>query len=168
MDVVEFIPIVISIVSRVISISSVAIAWRLGYLSLRTSTMQEHFRALLQLDCQMINRPDLAAIYDYDPLSQKKSMDPIDVAKRTAFIYLYFNIFENVFIFYKNILGKKQNSMDKMSWEAWDRYIRRIITDSSEARALFRQERAKEAYSSDFIDNIYDIIEEVENKKTVG
>jgi hypothetical protein len=168
MDIIDLIPIIMSIVSLVISIASVVTAWRFSYLSLRTSTMQEHFRALVQLDCQMIDRPDLAAIYDYDPLSQKKSMDPVEIAKRTAFISLYLNIFENVFIFYKDILGKKQNSMDKMNWEAWDRYIRRIITDSSEARVLLKQERAKEAYSSDFIDYVSGIIKEVENEKTIG
>jgi len=168
MEIVEFVPIVISVVSLVISFASVVIVWRFSYLSLRASTLNEHFRALVQLDCQIINHPDLAAIYDYDPLSQKKSMDPIDVAKRTAFIYLYFNIFENVYIFYKDILGKKQNSMDVKNWEAWERYIRRIFTESSEARTLFKQERSKEAYCSNFTTYVFDIINEVEKEKAIA
>jgi hypothetical protein len=107
MDVVEFIPIVISIVSLVISISSVAIAWRLSYLSLRTSTMQEHFRALLQLDCQMINRPDLAAIYDYDPLSQKKVNGFYRRCQANSVHLSLFQYFRERFYFLQKYIGKK-------------------------------------------------------------
>lgn len=123
--------------------------------------MQDHTRLMVNIDSNLVDDPNLWAIYDSHPLSKLKKQDPLMDAKREAFIYLHFNLFETVHNFYMDTV--RMNRIDTIHWQAWDKYIYRFLEHSSEARKIFKEQRTKEIYSEPFVSFIISRIEQIEN-----
>jgi hypothetical protein len=184
MELINLIAIIISVVSLIVSLYVGIKITRFNEASIRRASRLDYTRLLVDLDRILIDEPKLWAMFDSHPLSKKKTSDPEEKARRDAFIYLHFNIFDIVHDFYMHIIGKKrridvvnalykcifgkervdQCEIDADYWKSWDRYIRQVLEGSSEARAIFKDPKTREAYSNEFADYVSKIINEIESR----
>ena len=91
--------------------------------------------ARFDIDRQLVNRPELWAIYDDHPMSASRSNEPEAVSRRQAFLYFHFNLFETAYNDYNKVLRRTRT--DEQDW-VWDAWIRRFFRASSEAAKSLR------------------------------
>src|SRR3712207_2200100 len=97
-------PSTIAIISLLISLVVALRNWRYSDISVRYTSRNQYMNALFDIDRQLIARPELWAIYDGHEMAEQRSNDPEAKARREAFLYLHFNLFETVYIDYNKVL----------------------------------------------------------------
>lgn len=107
---------------------------------------------LFDIDRQLVNRPELWAIYDDHPMSASRSSEPEAVSRRQAFLYFHFNLFETVYNDYNRVLRRTRT--DDQYWRSWDAWIRHFFRASSEVRSLFADAVSQDVFSGDFVVHI--------------
>jgi hypothetical protein len=142
-------PSTIAFISLLVSLFIALRNWRFSETGVRYVARNQYMNALFDIDRQLIARPELWAIYDNHYMASARSEDPETKARREAFIYLHFNLFETVYADYNKILRLARH--DTIVWQSWDRWIRQFFGGSSEARALFIKEVAQDIFSKDFV-----------------
>jgi hypothetical protein len=146
---------VIALVSLAIAVAVAVRNWRFSTTNVWYTARNQYMKALADLDGRLIDRPELWAVYDSHELSAERSMAPIEVARRTAFIYQHLSLFETVFSDFHRLLIDP----DKAVWAAWDRWIRRFFEDSSEGRSVVMREIRNRTLSDEFTEYLRGILE---------
>jgi hypothetical protein len=152
-------PSTIAIISLFVSLVVAYRNWQYSDIGVRYTSRNQYMNALFDIDRQLIARPELWAIYDYHEMAAQRSSDPEARARREAFLYLHFNLFETVYIDYNKVLPR--TSYESEFWRSWDAWIRQFFRGSSEARALFTREVAKDIFAGGFVGYVNKILEEV-------
>ena len=148
--------IVVSSVSLVISIIIAYRNWNYSEVSIRYASRNHYMNALFEMDKQMIANPRLWAIDDFHPIAQEKSNQTEEKAKRDAFIYYNFNLFESIYHDYNNVLYLSK--ADKQFWDSWKRNMINLFVNSSEARTIFRRKFTQQIYMKNFVDFVNAIL----------
>jgi hypothetical protein len=159
----QALPILISSISLMVSLSVAIYAWKFNELSMRRASREWHAKTLLDIDGVLIDSPELWSIYDDHELAKNKDTSPVAVAKREAYIYQHFNFFEVVRDYYMNII--KRDRLDEEYWHSWDCYIRQFFRSSSEARTVFKAPWTQEIYSESFVEYVNRLINEMSVEK---
>jgi len=155
----EISPIIISFFSLGISLLVAYRAWRYNELSTRRASRESHTKMLVDIGKILVDSPELWAIHDTHPLAINRDVSPMSAAKREAFIYQHFNIFEIVRDYYINIILR--DHVDEEYWQSWHRYIRHFVSSSEDARRLFTEQYAQEVYSKGFVEYMNQTIKEL-------
>jgi hypothetical protein len=134
--------------------------WRYSETNVRYSARNQYMNALFDIDRQLLNRPDLWAIYDDHYMAASKSAAVEDRARREAFLYYHLNLFETVFNDYNGSLTL--NDRDQRFWESWQAWIVDFFRSSSEARTLFQKDIAQGIFHRQFVDHVNAIIGSLE------
>jgi hypothetical protein len=158
----QLVPLVLSFLALMVSIYGPLRNWWYTEISVGYAARNNYSNALLEIDKQLIARPELWAIYDTHYMSATRSEAPAERARREAFILFHFNLFETVFDDYK--LRLKFRSMDRQYWSSWRDYVTDFFRASSEARLLFRRIETKRLFLPAFQEFICQVITEVEVK----
>lgn len=153
---IKIIPIVISSLALIVSL----IGWNYSRINVRQTIKNSYMAALFDIDKQLTNNPILWTIYDEFPSGLTKDGDPMDKARRRAFIYHHFNLFEVTHTNYTQILFK--NKIDCEFWDSMTNFIIQFFRTSAEARAIFKEDLTQELYLSDFLIFINKTIKDVE------
>lgn len=119
---------------------------------LKRNAEHDHTNAILEIDKMLVQYPELWAVYDEHEMSKNDSInkDSIKRGRLEAFVYAHLNIFELVFEFYHSDVAK-MSYRDMKYWEAWEKYIKGFITDSSIARQIINSPEAKNIYPEPFM-----------------
>ena len=157
------IPIVISVISILISLIVAYGNAKYYEVNIRYASRNHYMTVLFELDKQLINNPKLWAVYDTHPLSSSKLNEtPEEKAKREAFIWFHFNLFESVFNDYNNVI--KLTKVDSQFWESWKSNIELFLGNSLEARKLFKDSFSQRIFIKDYVTFMNEIIKKVEMK----
>ena len=116
--------------------------------------------ALFDINKQLIANPMLWTIFDSHPLSVEKSNDPQEKARREAFIYFWLNLFESIHSDYHHVYRKSK--INRSYWEAWDRYIRSFLSQSSEAQTIARLELTQQSFGKHYTGYLGQILNEIQ------
>jgi hypothetical protein len=130
------------------------LVWLFNQWSIRRSARQDHIRMLLDIDKQLIEKPELWLIYDDYPAPAGRQQDPWDPARREAFIYFHLNMFEAVFDFHRWLAPTWE--VDKEYEKSWKHYVKDFFDRSSEARRVWEIQRTRTLYSTGFVSFIQD------------
>jgi hypothetical protein len=133
--------------SCAISLLVAARNWRYSERGVRVTSRGQILGALFDMDRQLIAYPELWAIFDGHFMASKRNDTPDSQARRHAFIYYNYNLFEAVYNDYNHAFVL--SARDKQYWAAWESYIRQFMRSSSESRRLF-QDTAQELFGGDF------------------
>jgi hypothetical protein len=163
MTTLQLVSLILSILALVISAYVAFRNWRYTEISVGYAARNNYVNALLEIDKQLITRPELWAIYDTHYMSAARGDSLEERARREAFILFHLNLFETVFDDYK--LRLRFRSMDRQYWNAWRGYVADFFRTSSEARELFRRIESKELFLPGFETFICQVIAEVEAEK---
>ena len=109
---------------------------------------------LLDIDKQLIEKPELWLIYDDYPAPSGTQQDPWDRARREAFIYFHLNMYEAFFDFHRQLAPTWE--ADKEYEKSWKHYVKDFFDRSSEARKVWDIERTRKLYSTGFVSFIQD------------
>ena len=115
-----------------------------SYFTLRINfyaNARQHFmNAVYDLDKQMMSNPDLWTVFDQNDFALKPKPEAEWVAKRTAFIYYYFNLFETAYLNHRRsgVLAILRN---QESYRTLDRRVRNFFKNSRAARTLWQKHR---------------------------
>jgi hypothetical protein len=150
------VPTAIAVVSLLVSLAVALRNWRYSEKSVRYTSRNQYTTALFDIDRQLVNRPELWAIYDDHPMSASRSNEPEAVSRRQAFLYFHFNLFETVYNDYNKILPRTRT--DEQYWRSWDAWIRHFFRASSEARSLFADAMSQDVFFGDFVVHINEVI----------
>lgn len=145
----SMIAIAISVLSLLISLAVALRDWSYSKTSVRYTSRNHYTNALFDIDRQLVDRPELWAIYDDHPMAANRSMDLEAVARRDAFIYLHFNLFETVYSDYHKVLRRTQT--DEQYWRSWDSWIHHFFRASAEAGSLFTNAVSQHIFFGDFV-----------------
>jgi hypothetical protein len=128
--------------------------WWFNQLSIRRSARQDHVRMLLDIDRQLIEKPELWLVYDDFPVpsGEKKDKCAWDPARRKAFVYFHLNTFEAFFDFHRSLAPIWE--VDKEYEKSWKHYIKDFFKRSPEARELWGESRTQDQFSKGFVDFI--------------
>lgn len=148
--------VVLAFLSLVISLIVALRSWQYSEIGVRYTARNQYMNALFDIDRQLLSNPHLWAVYDNHPLASTKSSDPIEAARREAFIYLHLNLFETVFNDYRSLRVPDKN--DLAFWASWDSWIRLFFAGSQDARELFASARVQEIFHSDFVEYVNQVI----------
>jgi hypothetical protein len=113
-----------------------------SYFTLRVNfhanARQSFMNAVYDGDRQMMNNPDLWTVFDSNDFGLEPKSDAESVARRTSFMYFYFNLFETAYLYHRKsgVLGILRN---QESYDALDRRVRNFFTNSQAARTLWRK-----------------------------
>lgn len=150
----KVLPIFISTLSLIVAI----IGWRYSKANIRQTIKNSYMSTLFDIDKQLINLPILWTIYDKSPFKLDEKEE--DKARKRAFIYYHFNMFEITHTNYTKVLFK--NSSDKEFWTSMTKYINQFFRTSTLARQLFKEEYTQELYLPNFVNFINNMITEIE------
>ena len=150
------VPTAIAVVSLLVLLAVAFRTWRYSATSVRYTSRNQYVTARFDIDRQLVNRPELWAIYDDHPMSASRSNEPEAVSRRQAFLYFHFNLFETVYIDYNKVL--RQTRTDEQYWRSWEAWIRHFFRASSEARSLFADAVSQDVFSGDFVVHINEVI----------
>ncbi|HYN81827.1 MAG TPA: hypothetical protein VES88_10030 [Gemmatimonadaceae bacterium] len=160
MDSPSVLSIVVAGISLVISLFVALRNWRYSETGVRYTSRNQYMNALFDINRQLANRPELWAIYDDHPVALQRSNETLEKARRQAFIYFHFNLFETVFHDYTHVL--RPNRTDALYWESWQRWIASFLGSSREARDLFREKICQDTYMNAFVHFMNGMINNVE------
>lgn len=150
------VPTAIAVVSLLVLLAVAFRTWRYSATSVRYTSRNQYVTARFDIDRQLVNRPELWAIYDDHPMSASRSNEPEAVSRRQAFLYFHFNLFETVYIDYNKVLRRTRT--DEQYWRSWEAWIRHFFRASSEARSLFADAVSQDVFSGDFVVHINEVI----------
>jgi hypothetical protein len=85
------------IIALLISIFSLAVSFSFSLFTLNTNHVNKLNDHITELDTIIINNPELLYIYNDDEIEKRKA-DSLFLNKMSAFIFLNFNIFENIYL----------------------------------------------------------------------
>lgn len=142
-----------------------SITWIYYQQTLKLSSRNNYMKELNEIDKLCIANPELWAIYDDHIMANAKSNQCSAMAKREAFIYYHFNLFEMVINDYTNVLPKTKINQDY--WMSWKQYIQHFFDRSSEARTIFNKDDTAKLYSSEFVTFIHHEIVGIRPKQEV-
>jgi hypothetical protein len=145
----QTITIAISVIALTLSCYVAYRTSKFNDIALRRASRETHIKMLFDIKKMLVDSPELWAIYDSHPVSSKRDMSALGIAKREAFIYQHLNVFELVYDYYEKLLPKR-DEVDREYWRAWKSSIQQLFHGSSEARRLFNAARSKDIYSQDF------------------
>jgi len=98
-----------------------------------------HFmNAVYDGDKQMMNNPDLWTIFDENDFGLVPNSEANWVAKRTSFIYYYFNIFETAYLNHRKS-GVLAIFRNQESYDTLDRRVRNFFKNSQAARIQWKK-----------------------------
>lgn len=75
------VPTVIAVVSLLVSLAVALRNWRYSETSVRYTSRNQYIAALFGIDRQLVNRPELWALYDDHPMSASRSNEPEAVSR---------------------------------------------------------------------------------------
>lgn len=143
-------PIISAAVATASFVTSIIVAirnWRYSETGVRFTSRGQILGALFDMNRQLIAYPELWAIFDGHFVAAPDGETAEKRARRHAFIYYNFNLFEAVYNDYNHAFVLSVR--DRQYWLAWDSYIREFMRSSSESRRLF-QTTAQELFAGDF------------------
>jgi hypothetical protein len=167
--------ILFSVLAFFVSFSSFLKVTELSETQLRLSHRNEFKKMLIDLDKELIKKPELFAIFDKHPLhnlEKTKELDinaPLKIAERQALCFLILNIFDTVYNYYYRSKIKthsqrwKSESADKTVFTDW---MNQILEDSEEFRKFFREKQIQAIYPEDFVEYINQRIDKIEKEIT--
>ncbi len=145
----ELIPILISMISLIISLIVVFSNRSFSKRNISENIRKHYMGALYELDKLLISDPSLWAVYDNHPLAKEKKMDELSKGKREAFIYYLINLWETIFHDYNDT--KNHFSHEDEFWYSWDNYITHFIKNSSEGRELISSYIITNCYRDNYV-----------------
>jgi hypothetical protein len=151
---------IISIVSLALSVYVTLRNWRYSETTVRYVARNQSMNALFDIDRQLINRPELWAIYDDHPMAQGRDNGAEAKARRQAFIFFHFNLFESAFNDYNKVL--RPTKVDRQYWRSWDAWIHAFFRSSSEARTLLAEASSQQIFFGDFVEYMNEVVRDVE------
>src|SRR5262245_1652792 len=87
--------------SLVVAVVSAYISYRISEYQIRLSARNDFQKLLLEANRELIDNPELWAIYDNHPLAARFNRDdPMQCGRLEAFAYMYVNLLEMVYTFY--------------------------------------------------------------------
>lgn len=125
---------------------------------IRNTSRQEHVRLFIEVDKQMLNDPELWAIYDGHEICKTFTDNVIKKAKRKTFIFLILNCHDCIFDFYNNTIWKSKT--DKLYWEHWDRLLKQFFFSSTEVREVATYAIKTKIYHEKFVQYMQSILDE--------
>lgn len=134
--------------------------WRYTVTTIRYGARNQYMNAVFDIDRQMVNHPELWAIYDGHALANARKTCPEASGRRQAFLYFHFNLFETVFNDYHRVL--QWLPRDEQHWRSWDNWIRRFFRGSSDARSEFLEAAEAGIFIEDFLNYARSIVDEIE------
>jgi hypothetical protein len=160
----QVLSILIATTSLIVSFYVAYRAWKFNDISTRRSSRETHTQMLFEIDKLLIQYPELWEIYDTNSFRQKRDTSPLATARREAFLYQHFNMFETIHDYYKNIISR--DATDESYWDTWKAYIKQMFKESSEARRLFQETHSQEIYNKQFRSFVESIIKEISPTNT--
>jgi hypothetical protein len=103
------------IVALIISIFSLAVTFIFSLFTFNANHVDKLNDHITEIDTIIINHPELLYIYNDDEIEKRKD-DSSFINKMKAFIFLNFNIFENVYLQHlskRTLFSKYRNTWDK-------------------------------------------------------
>lgn len=122
-----------------------------SYFTLRVNfhanARQGFMNAVYDLEKQMMSNPDLWTVFDSNEFGLTPKADAESAAKRTSFMFYYFNLFETAYLNHRKsgVLGIMRN---QESFETLDRRVRNFFGHCDQARELWR--RSEHLYEKSF------------------
>lgn len=160
------VPSTIALISLLISLLMARRNWWYSDVGVRYVSRNQYMNALFDIDRQLIDRPELWAIYDNHEMALSRSNEAGAKARRDAFLYLHFNLFETVYVDYNKILQPTQH--DNEFWKSWEAWMYQFFEGSSEARALFTRPMAQTIFSKAFVDYINSLLQKIAPERTAA
>jgi hypothetical protein len=153
----------IAVSSLLVSIINERRTWRFTQLAFRRSAEHDHYQELIDIDRNLITYPELWAVFDGHPLSHNPAIkaDPVQTARREAYIWAVLTLYEMIYTFYHGRLGRL-NRQDREEWESWQSDLCLFVRKSTEARNYFRQQAAVRVFNANFTDFLEKMIAECE------
>jgi len=155
-----------SVISAICFVTTLFLTWWTIQTTLRNNELIAKYNArnslsslLIDVDKQLIEWPELWCIYDNATLPKCDS--PEAKAKRDAFIYQHFNMFEAAHSYYTADEKINPNTNDREYNASWNGYMSQFFNQSSDARALFESERTKNIYSARFVKEVTGLIKKL-------
>ncbi len=132
-------------------VSGLAAYWtnKLSQRQLRLGSRHEFQKLLLELNKELVRDPELWGVYDSHAMAQVNRDDPSHRAKLEAFVYMFLNVFQIVFVFVAEGLstGRHQSAF----FDAWDGTLRDFVCDSSLAREILSRKDSELVYEPAFL-----------------
>jgi hypothetical protein len=147
MEVKDVFTIVFSASALVVSI--VAFVWTRYYnrATLRAAHRSSYMNALLNLNREIVAHPELWSVYEEQ---WQPGAHATETARRRAFIWYHFNLFELFYTDYHQQRNDAPDSDTRQYWDAWDEYIRTFLEGSAEARAIVGNPKSMALLHRDF------------------
>lgn len=92
-------------------------------------------------------------------MAANRSNDAEAKSRREAFIFLYLNLFETLFIDYNRTL--RRTALNIQHWQSWNAWIHSFFAGSSEARAMFADPISQRIFAADFVTYANGVLKEV-------
>ena len=105
------------IIALAISILALVVSFFFSFFTFITNRVNKFNEHITELDRIMVNHPELLYIYNDDEIEKRRS-DELFFNKISAFIYLHFNIFENVYL-----QGLSKKFLFLKDRNIWDNFI---------------------------------------------
>ena len=145
---------VISSLALVFSVWSLSRSWRANVSSLKKVAANSYMNALFDINRQIIIYPQLWAVYDRASVTRAQFDEPIEVARRRAFIWYHLNLFEMVYAsFHQNRLAILSRD-DLNIWSSWNEYMRAFLAKSPEATAVVESPELMKLLTRDFAEHL--------------
>jgi hypothetical protein len=130
------------------------IALRINANTVRGQRIHEQIRMVLEIDKEMIGRPELWAIYEDENVPDPRETDATLPWRKKALVFSYFNMFDFVYGFYERRawmwLKPWPYNRDRQDWRAWENYMKSFFAKSEFARGLWKSNRDSGIYPKSF------------------
>ncbi len=159
----QLVSIVISVISLVVAIFSVRMAWHYKQASERLSANNIFSSQLITVHKCLIDQPELWMTYDDHPLTKTVPTNPSISARIDGYLYMVFNLLSTTYGFYVQYIGEhKMRSDDREYWEAWKYFGTELLKNSSRARELFKTPTTQGLYPKSFVAFMNELIHKIE------
>jgi hypothetical protein len=136
-----------SAVALVVSLSSLRRSWQFNLASLRNTARHNYMNALLDVNRQLVDYPQLWSTYDGFAAANDL---PLEINRRRGFIWYHLNLFETVYAEFKLHRLEPLDHEETDFWTSWDRYIRSFLDKSPEARAIVENDESMKLLNAKF------------------
>lgn len=155
----DSIALVISLVAAALATYAAVQTYHLDKASFRVSNYHQFDALLIEIDKQLIELPQLSAIFDTAPFEG----EPLEKRRLEAFVYMHLDLFQMVHSFIENS-AQKGLDIDHEFRDAWLAYMRSFIHECPLAREILAQGTTKDVYQRSFIKVMGEFVESSSNR----
>ena len=162
----DSIALVISLVAAALATYAAVQTYHLDKASFRVSNYHQFDALLIEIDKQLIELPQLSAIFDAAPFEG----EPLEKRRLEAFVHMHLDLFQMVHSFIED-RTQKGHDIDHEFSDSWLAYMRSFIHECPLAREMLAQSTTKDVFQRSFIKMMDEFVASSSNKPlhpTVG